>query len=309
MKDSVQKSTDFSQKISLICKKINFPSIDQSPISTEWLLSHKSPLEFADPPSWLYFNENEQKVSKLNRLCHAREVLRKGDHVFGRVESVSNRNGILVKLFCTDFPKSVDLTDLPLIGIYNHSIEHITNGDLIKTRFTRDLSSYELPSPFANLLIDLDKPNLTILQSWDELPLYFRNSSKFTNYVDALKNDPAFFNPKCCQNILEIFKQQGGFNFPSSLIPSIDQKLRELEISNTGVQGLRHMQNRQTCDECLKLGMKLFKANNPPNPKGALIAFEFAVRLEPSNVDALIAYGALWVFYKNLNNCPLSLVR
>ncbi|XP_062438512.1 tetratricopeptide repeat protein 14 [Rhea pennata] len=304
------------------------------------LIARKADLLFAQ--SWKpngplcdTLEENEEYYAVMPPLEQFMEVPRedrrelffqdieRGDIVIGRITSI-REFGFFMVLICLGSGVIREISDLeitalcPLRDVPSHSnhgdpLSYYQTGDIIRAA-VKDVDRYHeklTVSLYSSALPpNLCSTKLGVITS-DEFPLHYRRSMEVANtldtYEEVLHRSPGFANP----SVVEYLAEKLGLS--ESNPPSL---MRGLQIKNFSDEdfapALRKRQSASWALKCVKTGVDYFKVGRHVE---AMNEYNKALEIDPQNVEALVARGALYATKGSLNkaiddfeialeNCP-----
>nr|XP_032813818.1 tetratricopeptide repeat protein 14 [Petromyzon marinus]XP_032813819.1 tetratricopeptide repeat protein 14 [Petromyzon marinus] len=226
------------------------------------------------------------------------------DLLIGRVTAVKEF-GFFVNLVCFDCGKTRDIEQLnitalcpareiPTQGRYHQDpFAYYHPGDLIRAvmkdvdeeqeRLTISVQTSALPEHVAHV-------KLGVINA-EQMPPHYRcvlavSGDDTLTYEDALRNSVAFSNPACVEFLMS------RLGISESHPPSL---LRGLQSSDFSAEDfapvLRQKQSTAWALKCVKSGVDHFKSGQPVE---AMNAYNRALEMDPTNVEALVARGALF---------------
>ncbi|NXG64399.1 TTC14 protein, partial [Hemiprocne comata] len=264
--------------------------------------------------------------------------IERGDIVFGRITSIREfgffmvliclGSGIIREISDLEISALCPLRDVPPQSNHGDPLSYYQNGDLIRgkhfctliqtftvsvaaikdvdryhEKLTVSLYSSALPPNFSNT-------KLGVITS-DDFPLHYRRSMEVANtgetFEEVLHRSPGFANP----SLVEYLAEKLGLS--ESNPPSL---LRSLQIKNFSEEdfapALRKKQSASWALKCVKAGVDYFKVGRHVE---AMNEYNKALEIDPQNVEALVARGALYATKGSLNkaigdfeialeNCP-----
>ncbi|CAM9722926.1 unnamed protein product [Lampetra fluviatilis] len=226
------------------------------------------------------------------------------DLLIGRVTAVKEF-GFFVNLVCFDCGKTRDIEQLnitalcpareiPTQGRYHQDpFAYYHPGDLIRAvmkdvdeeqeRLTISVQTSALPEHVAHV-------KLGVINA-EQMPPHYRcvlavSGDDTLTYENALRNSVAFSNPACVEFLMS------RLGVSESHPPSL---LRGLQSSDFSAEDfapvLRQKQSTAWALKCVKSGVDHFKSGQPVE---AMNAYNRALEMDPTNVEALVARGALF---------------
>ncbi|XP_067157747.1 tetratricopeptide repeat protein 14 isoform X3 [Apteryx mantelli] len=249
--------------------------------------------------------------------------IERGDIVIGKITSI-REFGFFMVLICLGSGVIREISDLeitalcPLRDVPSHSnhgdpLSYYQAGDIIRAA-VKDVDRYHEKLTIS-LYISALPPNLSSTKlgviTSDEFPLHYRRSMEVANtletYEEVLHRSPGFANP----SVVEYLAEKLGLS--ESNPPSL---MRGLQIKNFNEEdfapALRKRQSASWALKCVKTGVDYFKVGRHVE---AMNEYNKALEIDPQNVEALVARGALYATKGSLNkaiddfeialeNCP-----
>ncbi|XP_040284207.1 tetratricopeptide repeat protein 14 [Bufo bufo] len=247
----------------------------------------------------------------------------RGDVVVGKITSIrdfgffmvliSMGSGILRDLEPLEISALCPLRDVPSQSNRGDPLSYYQIGDLIQAavkdvdryneKITLSLHKSSLPSHLSHL-------KLGVISS-EDMPDYYKHSTAFSSsndtYEKVLRQSVAFSNPSTVEfllNTLGIDETK-----PPSLIRGLQ---RENFCDQDYAPPLRRKQSSSWALKCVKIGVDYFKLGRHVD---AMNEYNKALEIDPKNVEALVARGALYATKGSLNkaiddfeialeNCP-----
>ncbi|NWS48817.1 TTC14 protein, partial [Probosciger aterrimus] len=247
----------------------------------------------------------------------------RGDVVIGKITSI-REFGFFMVLIClgSRFIREISdleitalcpLRDVPSQSSHGDPLSYYQAGDLIRAvvkdvdRYHKKLAVSLYSSPLPPHLC---KTKLGVITS-DDFPLHYKRSMEVANtaetFEEVLHRSPGFGNP----SLVEYLAEKLGIS--ESNPPSL---LRSLQIKNFNEEdfapALRKKQSESWALKCVKAGVDYFKDGQHVE---AMNEYNKALEIDPENVEALVARGALYATKGSLNkaigdfeialgNCP-----
>ncbi|XP_075124692.1 tetratricopeptide repeat protein 14 isoform X2 [Leptodactylus fuscus] len=247
----------------------------------------------------------------------------RGDVVIGRITSIrdfgffmvliSMGSGILRDLEPLEISALCPLRDVPSQSNHGDPLSYYQIGDLIQAavkdidryheKITLSLHKSSLPSHLSHL-------KLGVISS-EDMPEYYKHSTAFSNsndtYEKVLRQSVAFSNPSTVEFLLSTLGIDESK--PPSLIRGLQ---RENFCDQDYAPSLRRKQSSSWALKCVKVGVDYFKLGRHVD---AMNEYNKALEIDPKNVEALVARGALYATKGSLNkaiddfeialeNCP-----
>ncbi|KAM9279338.1 tetratricopeptide repeat protein 14 [Morus bassanus] len=247
----------------------------------------------------------------------------RGDIVIGRITSI-REFGFFMVLICLGSGVIREISDLEITALCplrdvppqsNHGdpLSYYQTGDLIRAAI-KDIDRYHeklTVSLYSSALPpNLSSTKLGVITS-DDFPLHYRRSMEVANtaetFEEVLHRSPGFANP----SLVEYLAEKLGIS--ESNPPSL---MRSLQIKNFSEEdfapALRKKQSASWALKCVKAGVDYFKVGRHVE---AMNEYNKALEIDPQNVEALVARGALYATKGSLNkaigdfeialeNCP-----
>ncbi|KAM9378333.1 tetratricopeptide repeat protein 14 [Phaethornis superciliosus] len=249
--------------------------------------------------------------------------IERGDIVIGRITSIREfgffmvliclGSGIIRHISDLDISALCPLRDVPPQSNHGDPLSYYQNGDLIRAAI-KDVDRYheKLTVSLYNSALppSLSSTKLGVITS-DDFPLHYRRSLEVANtaetFEEVLHRSPGFANP----SLIEYLAEKLGLS--ESNPPSL---LRSLQMKNFNEEdfapALRKKQSASWALKCVKAGVDYFKVGRHVE---AMNEYNKALEIDPQNVEALVARGALYATKGSLNkaigdfeialeNCP-----
>nr|XP_009682206.1 PREDICTED: tetratricopeptide repeat protein 14 [Struthio camelus australis] len=249
--------------------------------------------------------------------------IERGDIVIGRITSIREfgffmvliclGSGVIREISDLEITALCPLRDVPSQSNHGDPLSYYQTGDIIRAavkdvdryheKLTISLYSSALP-PY------LSSTKLGVITS-DEFPLHYRRSMEVANtletYEEVLHRSPGFANP----SVVEYLAEKLGLSETNP--PSL---MRGLQVKNFSEEdfapALRKRQSASWALKCVKTGVDYFKVGRHVE---AMNEYNKALEIDPQNVEALVARGALYATKGSLNkaiddfetaleNCP-----
>ncbi|KAM6198816.1 tetratricopeptide repeat protein 14 isoform 1-T1 [Sarcoramphus papa] len=249
--------------------------------------------------------------------------IERGDIVIGRITSI-REFGFFMVLICLGSGVIREISDLEITALCplrdvppqsNHGdpLSYYQTGDLIRAAI-KDVDRYHeklTVSLYSSALPpNLSSTKLGVITS-DDFPLHYKRSMEVANtaetFEEVLHRSPGFANP----SLVEYLAEKLGLS--ESNPPSL---MRSLQIKNFNEEdfapALRRKQSASWALKCVKAGVDYFKVGRHVE---AMNEYNKALEIDPQNVEALVARGALYATKGSLNkaigdfeialeNCP-----
>ncbi|KFR06030.1 Tetratricopeptide repeat protein 14, partial [Nipponia nippon] len=249
--------------------------------------------------------------------------IERGDIVIGRITSIREfgffmvliclGSGIIREISDLEITALCPLRDVPSQSNHGDPLSYYQTGDLIRAAI-KDVDRYHeklTVSLYSSALPpNLSSTKLGVITS-DDFPLHYRRSMEVANtgetFEEVLHRSPGFANPF----LVEYLAEKLGLS--ESNPPSL---LRSLQIKNFNEEdfapALRKKQSASWALKCVKAGVDYFKVGRHVE---AMNEYNKALEIDPQNVEALVARGALYATKGSLNkaigdfeialeNCP-----
>uniref|UniRef100_A0A8C4U4Q6 Tetratricopeptide repeat domain 14 n=1 Tax=Falco tinnunculus TaxID=100819 RepID=A0A8C4U4Q6_FALTI len=261
-------------------------------------------------------------VSEERRELFFQDIER-GDIVIGRITSI-REFGFFMVLICLGSGLIREISDLEITALCplrdvpsqsNHGdpLSYYQTGDLIRAA-VKDVDRYHeklTVSLYSSALPpNLSSTKLGVITS-DDFPLHYRRSMEVANtaetFEEVLHRSPGFANP----SLVEYLAEKLGLSETNP--PSL---MRSLQMKNFSEEdfapALRKKQSESWALKCVKAGVEYFKVGRHVE---AMNEYNKALEIDPQNVEALVARGALYATKGSLNkaisdfeialeNCP-----
>ncbi|XP_073531074.1 LOW QUALITY PROTEIN: tetratricopeptide repeat protein 14 [Phyllobates terribilis] len=247
----------------------------------------------------------------------------RGDVVIGRITSIrdfgffmvliSMGSGILRALESLEISALCPIRDVPSQSNHGDPLSYYQIGDLIQAavkdidryheKITLSLHKSSLPSHLSHLKLGVT--------SSEDMPEYYKHSTAFSSsnntYEKVLRQSVAFSNPSTVEFLLS------SLGIDESKPPSLIRGLqRENFCDQDYAPSLRRKQSSSWALKCVKMGVDYFKLGRHVD---AMNEYNKALEIDPKNVEALVARGALYATKGSLNkaiddfeialeNCP-----
>ncbi|NXJ65974.1 TTC14 protein, partial [Rostratula benghalensis] len=247
----------------------------------------------------------------------------RGDIVMGRITSIREfgffmvlvclGSGIVREISDLEITALCPLRDVPPQSNHGDPLSYYQTGDLLRAavkdvdryheKLTVSLYSSALPPSFSSTKLGVVTP--------DDFPLHYRRSLEVANtaetFEEVLHRSPGFANP----SLVEYLAEKLGLS--ESNPPSL---MRSLQMKNFNEEdfapALRKKQSASWALKCVKAGVDHFKVGRHVD---AMNEYNKALEMDPQNVEALVARGALYATKGSLNkaigdfevaleNCP-----
>ncbi|XP_075748431.1 uncharacterized protein LOC119164176 isoform X3 [Rhipicephalus microplus] len=251
--------------------------------------------------------ESFMSVPASERKKHFFECLKKGDTVIGQV-SGKQENGLFVTLVCMDGGLRREIHDLaikafcplnqvPTFSAHESPFDVFQTKDLVRavviscsTESERVILSMK---PDA-LPADLQHVMKLGLVTEEEVPSHHKRlmSTHGRSYQEVLERTTGFNNPTTASHLCS------SLGIPSWRQASLTKSLHMKEYAKEEyAAALRKAQSSKWAYKSLKDGVMHFKAGNHSEAFGCL---NKALQIDPENVEALVARGALFANNSNL---------
>ncbi|XP_056421248.1 tetratricopeptide repeat protein 14 isoform X1 [Hyla sarda] len=249
--------------------------------------------------------------------------IERGDVVIGRIASIRDfgffmvliamGSGILRAVEPLEISALCPLRDVPPQSNHGDPLSYYQIGDLIQAavkdidryheKITLSLHKSSLPSHLSHL-------KLGVISS-EDMPEYYKHSTAFSSsnetYEKVLRQSVAFSNPSTVEFLLSTL------GIDESKPPSLIRGLQRENFSEQDyAPSLRRKQSSSWALKCVKTGVDYFKLGRHVD---AMNEYNKALEIDPKNVEALVARGALYATKGSLNkaiddfeialeNCP-----
>ncbi|XP_068548523.1 tetratricopeptide repeat protein 14 [Anas acuta] len=259
---------------------------------------------------------------ELRRELFFRDIER-GDVLIGRITSIREfgffmvlmclGSGLIRQIADLEITALCPLRDVPPQSNHGDPLSYYQAGDLIRAavkdvdryheKITVSLYSSALPPSLSSI-------TLGVITS-DDLPLHYKRSIEVANsaetFEEVLHRSRGFDNP----SLIEYLTEKLGIS--ESNPPSL---MRSLQMKNIDEEdfapALRKKQSAAWALKCVKAGVDYFKDGRHVE---AMNEYNKALEIDPQNVEALVARGALYATKGSLNkaisdfeialeNCP-----
>ncbi|KAG8581322.1 hypothetical protein GDO81_007632 [Engystomops pustulosus] len=249
--------------------------------------------------------------------------IERGDVVIGRITSIrdfgffmvliSMGSGILRDIEPLEISALCPLRDVPSQSNHGDPLSYYQIGDLIQAavkdidryheKITLSLHKSSLPSHLSHLKLGV--------VSNEDMPEYYKHSTAFSSsndtYEKVLQQSVALSNPSTVEFLLNTLGIDESK--PPSLIRGLQ---RENFFEQDFAPLLRRKQSSSWALKCVKIGVDYFKLGRHVD---AMNEYNKALEIDPKNVEALVARGALYATKGSLNkaiddfeialeNCP-----
>ncbi|XP_018612417.2 tetratricopeptide repeat protein 14 isoform X2 [Scleropages formosus] len=227
----------------------------------------------------------------------------RGDVVIGRINSIRDF-GFFITLICMGGGLEREIEDLELTalcpirevpsnGNHDDPLSYYQMGDLIRAG-VKDIDRYH-----GKLTVSLHpsslSPNLAKLKlgviSAEEMPLHYSRglkvaSSSSETYQKVLESSLGFSNPSNVEFLL------GKLGISETQPPSLMRGLQSKNFSDEDYgTSIRKKQSASWALKCVKIGVDHFKSGRHVE---AMNEYNKALEMDPDNVEALVARGALY---------------
>ncbi|XP_068001180.1 tetratricopeptide repeat protein 14 isoform X2 [Melanerpes formicivorus] len=249
--------------------------------------------------------------------------IERGDIVIGKITSIREfgffmvliclGSGVIREIADIEITALCPLRDVPPQSNHGDPLSYYQTGDLIRAAI-KDIDRYHeklTVSLYSSALPpSLSSTKLGVITS-DDLPLHYKRSMEVANtgetFEEVLHRSPGFANP----SLVEFLAEKLGLS--ESNPPSL---MRSLQIKNFNEEdyapALRKKQSASWALKCVKAGVDYFKVGRHVE---AMNEYNKALEIDPQNVEALVARGALYATKGSLNkaigdfeialeNCP-----
>ncbi|XP_069831230.1 tetratricopeptide repeat protein 14 isoform X2 [Dendropsophus ebraccatus] len=238
--------------------------------------------------------------SGQKRELFFRDVER-GDVVIGRISSIrdfgffivliSMGSGILRDIEPLEISALCPVRDVPSQSNHGDPLSYYQIGDLIQAA-VKDIDRYHekiaLSLHKSSLPSHLSHLKLGVITS-EDMPEYYKHSTAFSSsndtYEKVLQQSVAFSNPSTVEFLLSTLGIDESK--PPSLIRGLQ---RENFCDQDYAPSLRRKQSSSWALKCVKTGVDYFKLGRHVD---AMNEYNKALEIDPKNVEALVARGAL----------------
>ncbi|NWW94367.1 TTC14 protein, partial [Rhynochetos jubatus] len=249
--------------------------------------------------------------------------IERGDIVIGKITSIREfgffmvliclGSGVIREIADLEITALCPLRDVPSQSNHGDPLSYYQTGDLIRAAI-KDVDRYHeklTVSLYSSALPpSLSSTKLGVITS-DDFPLHHKRSMEVANtgetFEEVLHRSPGFANP----SLVEYLAEKLGLS--ESNPPSL---MRSLQMKNFNEEdfapALRKKQSASWALKCVKAGVDYFKVGRHVE---AMNEYNKALEIDPQNVEALVARGALYATKGSLNkaigdfeialeNCP-----
>ena len=239
--------------------------------------------------------ESYMNVPQSKRLLHVWDCLDIGDFVIGRIISKLDR-GLIVRLLCFDGGKSQDIEALEIKArcprseistVNNHedplsqfSVNDLIRGEVINVhRREQKMTISLIQSSSRSYRLALG------ILSEENLPVAYKRMSTSTESYDKLLHlSTGFYNP----NVIDFLKNR----LVKGHITSFIDELKDFSCSSAELApALRKRQSAKVAQRSVTKGVNFYRKGMMLE---ALQELNLALDLDSTNVDALVARGALY---------------
>ncbi|XP_067142949.1 tetratricopeptide repeat protein 14 [Centruroides vittatus] len=253
--------------------------------------------------------ESYMGIPGHERKKHLYELIKKGDPVIGKITGIQNY-GFVITLLCLDGGKRREIHDL---GIKSHcgaaNVGKVTSHDKFYSSFhlqdlVRGAVLNEVTDPGTGRLhISMKNDHLAPayqnklklgLITEDDLPLHYRKAMQFQGktYSEVLESSLNFNNPtntiQLCLNL--------GIN--GQEVQSLTKTLHDIKYDKDEYAvAIRRLQSNKWAFKSVKDGVAYFKSGNHVE---AYQCLNKALQIDPENVEAFVARGALFANNNNI---------
>ncbi|NWS65605.1 TTC14 protein, partial [Crotophaga sulcirostris] len=260
--------------------------------------------------------------------------IERGDIVIGRITSIREfgffmvliclGSGVIREISDIEITALCPLRDVPSQSNHGDPLSYYQTGDLIRGKelqkllgivsAIKDIDRYHeklTVSLYSSALPpSLSSTKLGVITS-DDFPLHYKRSMEVADtgetFEEVLHRSPGFANP----SLVEYLAEKLGIS--ESNPPSL---MRSLQMKNFNEEdfapALRKKQSESWALTCVKAGVDYFKVGRHVE---AMNEYNKALEIDPQNVEALVARGALYATKGSLNkaigdfeialeNCP-----
>ncbi|XP_014264025.2 tetratricopeptide repeat protein 14 isoform X1 [Maylandia zebra] len=264
------------------------------------------------------------EVSYEERRSMIYRDLERGDIVVGRINNI-REYGFFLTLFCTAGGLKRDIEDLelsalchvreiPSTGSHDDPLAYYQIGDFIRAG-VKDIDRYQekitVSLHQACLSPSLEHIKLGVITK-EELPVHYSRSVQAATdssetYERILTGCHGYHNPSVVDYLLE--KVGISDTHPPSMMRGLQSKLFQAEDFASAI---RKKQSASWALKCVRAGVDHFKHGRHVE---AMNEYNKALEIDISNVEALVARGALYAnkgsimkaitdFERALENCP-----
>lgn len=241
-------------------------------------------------------------VSEVARKKHFYQSLVKGDIVVGSV-AAKHTHGLIITLLCLWDEKMRYIHDLnlkcfcnlhqiPPLSVHEDPLEAYHFSDLIRgvvLEVNSEAEKIYISMKDASLATSIPQQQVKLgLINEEDLPYHYKESLKFSNvkYDDKLKSTLGFMNPSIVSHLSNMM----GLNLtrPESLMRGLHGKDYPKEEY---AKHIYKVQCGKWAYKSVKQGVHHFKSGNTVE---AFQCLNKALQIDPQNVEALVARGALY---------------
>lgn len=251
--------------------------------------------------------ESFMSVPASERKKHFFECLKKGDTVIGQV-SGKQENGLFVTLVCLDGGQRREIHDLaikafcPLNQVPTFSA-HESPFDVFQTKDLVRAVVISCSSESERIILSMKPDALPAdqqhlmklgLVTEEEVPSHHKRllATHGRSYQEVLERTIGFNNPSVASHLCSVL------GIPSWRQASLTKALHMKEFPKEEfASALRKAQSSKWAYKSLKDGVMHFKAGNHSE---AFACLNKALQIDPENVEALVARGALFANNSNL---------
>lgn len=263
-------------------------------------------LNYAQPEALEY----HMLVSNSYRHSRLLKVVEAGDVVRGFVTCKRHGDLMVQVMSFVDSPKLREFSDLDIQGVVSYDNLHdeleeragvetdMEIDDVVQAVVTG--RSYEQTAALClsfredhfNMLSKQlsPKPRLGYMRSKRSRTWPILRSTKDGSFLDALESDSGFTNPHCVEN-LKTAVGTGSKNEPGVRHTLLKDLKKAVYEETEFYDSLRKNQKNKWSMDTVAVGVKLFKAGEHSK---AMQQFSLALTIAPSNVEGLVARGALY---------------
>uniref|UniRef100_A0A3Q4HZK9 Tetratricopeptide repeat domain 14 n=1 Tax=Neolamprologus brichardi TaxID=32507 RepID=A0A3Q4HZK9_NEOBR len=331
------ENPDFQAVVSDLCKATYERCEEQSNPLVEQFIARKADILFS--PVWRTTDEYDlhiepyavmppmevfMEVSYEERRSMIYRDLERGDIVVGRINNI-REYGFFLTLFCTAGGLKRDIEDLelsalchvreiPSTGSHDDPLAYYQIGDFIRAG-VKDIDRYQekitVSLHQACLSPSLEHIKLGVITK-EELPVHYSRSVQAATdssetYERILTGCHGYHNPSVVDYLLE--KVGISDTHPPSMMRGLQSKLFQAEDFASAI---RKKQSASWALKCVRAGVDHFKHGRHVE---AMNEYNKALEIDISNVEALVARGALYAnkgsimkaitdFERALENCP-----
>ena len=233
------------------------------------------------------------KISKEELYSQFWDLVEEGDTVIGRIIS-KTCDGLNVAIICFDADKSFcaenlkitafcQKSSMPLVNNHDDPLSRYKDGDLVRGDVLLvDRKKHDISISFSkrHKKFDLEYGQITD----EDLPVSYKRTLSNESYDRMLSMTTGFYNP----NVIVYLSKRLISNPKKSFVTELDNlHYGEKDCAS----GLRKCQSSRIAKRCVKMGIDFFHNGQTIE---ALQELNRALDLDPSNIDALVARGAIF---------------